>query len=33
LIDPVELSQMQVIKLAWDPKAIMNSGKIFDLPA
>lgn len=31
LIDPVELELMRGIKRAWDPKNIMNPGKIFDL--
>jgi FAD/FMN-containing dehydrogenase len=30
--DPVELSLMRQLKAAWDPKGIMNPGKIFDLP-
>lgn len=31
LIDPVELKLMQGIKSTWDPRNIMNPGKIFDL--
>jgi FAD/FMN-containing dehydrogenase len=30
--DPVELGLMRQLKAAWDPKGIMNPGKIFDLP-
>jgi glycolate oxidase len=30
LIDPVELELMRSIKKAWDPKNILNPGKIFD---
>lgn len=31
VVNPVELQLMQSIKRAWDPKNIMNPGKIFDL--
>jgi glycolate oxidase len=31
LVDPAELELMKGIKRAWDPKSIMNPGKIFDL--
>lgn len=31
VINPAELKLMQAIKSAWDPKNIMNPGKIFDL--
>ncbi len=31
VIDPVEMKLMQGIKRAWDPRNIMNPGKIFDL--
>jgi len=29
--DPIELGLMRQLKIAWDPKGILNPGKIFDL--
>ncbi|MCD6342218.1 MAG: FAD-binding protein, partial [Spirochaetaceae bacterium] len=31
VIDPVEMELMKAIKKAWDPKNILNPGKIFDI--